>query len=589
MNKETIYLETSDDIADILSKIKSSDKKLIILVPPKKPTVLLSSVNIKLISRTVRAEKKTLVLVTTDDSLTKLAMSANLPVAPSLKSRPVFPDKASSHESDLVEESIPGNDKNSDRTADAQTEDLSKNEKTKSSGAVLSDPDQNDLELDSDELIDEIEQEKPTESATDSEEDTPSRKKANQKSSKKSKKDTINPVVAFVNERKAWVIFSIVAFTCVVTFFIWASMIAPKLDIAVKVRASSGNFSENISLTKTVTDEKIADGIFAVHEETLEKSQEVKFTATGQKDLGEPASGSLAVYVQEREQFSYILSAGSVFTYKGLEYVSTAPASLTWDGDDDSACGTGSSIRNGCIISVTVSIKASAPGENYNVEKDGESGWSSRDFPNLSVYNSTPISGGTSKIVTVVQQSDIDLALDKIANDSKESGENELLGKLSDTVLPIKSSFYVETTEPKASPAASEEVKEGETPTISSKTTFRILTIDKARIEEFIKDKANLEENRQIYSFGEPFIEYFTQTDDGIYSGKLKTTYKFGPRLSETEILDRIDGQKVGRIEPILKDNFPGVSSVTFKKSVFWVNKVPKNPNRVTIKLEVEE
>ena len=94
MNKETIYIEPSDDITDILSKLKSSDKKIVALVPPKKPSVLLSSVNIKLIARTAKAEKKAVVLVTTDDSLTKLAMTANLPVAPSLKSRPVMPDEA---------------------------------------------------------------------------------------------------------------------------------------------------------------------------------------------------------------------------------------------------------------------------------------------------------------------------------------------------------------------------------------------------------------------------------------------------------------------------------------------------------------
>lgn len=91
MNKETIYIESSDDITDILSRLKASDKKVVALVPPKRSTVLLSSVNIKLIARTARSEKKAVVLVTSDDSLIKLAMAANLPVASSLKSRPVMP------------------------------------------------------------------------------------------------------------------------------------------------------------------------------------------------------------------------------------------------------------------------------------------------------------------------------------------------------------------------------------------------------------------------------------------------------------------------------------------------------------------
>lgn len=565
MNKETIYLESSDDITDILSKIKASDKKLVVLVPPKKPTALLSSINIKLIARTVRAEKKALVLVTTDDSLTKLAMAANLPVAPSLKSRPVMPEK----------------------TAEKTAEKASK--KAESAPETPSEPDP-------DALVDEIENEKsaPEKSETaatdssDEPEETSEESDNSEKPEKKSKNP--NPLVAFLNAKKAWVIFGIIALAGVIVFFIWALMIAPKLGIFVKVRTSSGNFSENVNFTKNAADENVADGTFAVREETLEKSQEVKFTATGQKDLGEPASGSLVVYYQGKDKFSYQFSAGSSFNYKGLEYVATSDASLNWSGEEIDSCNNKDTYNpsKGCIISVTLSVKASAPGENYNVSGE-QSGWTSKDFPEVSVYNKTDLSGGTSKIVTIVQQSDIDLALDKLTNDSKDSGKKELLGKLSDTVLPLEASFVAETTEPKTTPAAGEEVKEGVTPTISSKTTFKIFTVEKARIEEFITAKANLEENRKIYSIGEPFVEYFTQTGEGTYSGKLKTTYKFGPRLSETEILERIDGQKVGRIEPLLRDNFPGVSSVALDKSVFWVNKVPKNPNRVTIKLEVEE
>ncbi|MBQ6130104.1 hypothetical protein IJI72_00165 [Candidatus Saccharibacteria bacterium] len=580
MNKETIYLESSDDITDILSKIKASDKKLVVLVPPKKPTVLLSAINIKLIARTVRTEKKTLVLVTTDDSLTKLAMAANLPVAPSLKSRPILPGKSADAESKSASEPAP----EPESAEPVQSKELSAEPEA-------------DAEPDADALVEEIEQKQPVSASdSDSEADSDSEPKS-EKPSKKSKKpkksadpDHVNPLVAFLNQKKAWVIFGIVALAGVIVFFIWALMIAPKLHISVKVRTSSGNFSENVNFTKVASDEKVADGIFAVREETLEKAQEVKFTATGQKDLGDPASGTLIVYYQGKDRFSYDFSAGSTFAYKGLEYVATASASLSWSGEEIDSCDNKATYNpsKGCIISASVSVKASAPGENYNVSGE-QSGWSSKDFPEVSVYNKSDLSGGTSKIVTIVQQSDIDLALDKLTNDSKEAGKTELLGKLSETVLPLEASFVVETTEPKASPAAGEEVPEGTTPSVSSKTTFKIFTVEKTRIEEFITLKANLEENRKIYSIGEPFVEYFTQTGEGTYSGKLKTTYKFGPRLSETEILERIDGQKVGRIEPLLRDNFPGVSSVSLEKSVFWVNKVPKNPNRVTINLEVEE
>lgn len=600
MNKETIYVDSTDDITDVLTKIKSSEKKIIALVPPKKPTIFLSSINIKLLARTARAEKKALVLVTTDDSLTRLAMAASLPVASSLKSRPVMPEKSADSSASLKSEPASGEAAPEPKPSPKASETPKRPSLDDVDPETLLNDDESDSD-DSDETdADDLKTSSSSDETSDSDEpsDSPATKKSSlekvKKRSEKPKKEkpekekSGNPFIAFLNKKKSWVVFGTVATSAVIVFFVWALMIAPKLGLVVKVRTSSGNFSENVSFVTDVMKENKGEGVFSVHEEKLEKSQEIKFTATGQKDLGEPASGSLTVYYQDTKAFSFNFSEGSVFTYKGLEYVATASKTLSWDGEDDSICGSSSSFSKGCLTSVVVSVKASAPGENYNVS-GRQSGWASRDFPEISVYNESDLTGGTSKVVTIVQQSDIDLALDKLKNETKESGKTELFGKISDTALVLGDSFKVDAAEPKVSPAAGEEVPEGTTPSISSKTTYSVLTVDRTHVENFITDKANLEEGRKIYSVGEPFVEYFAETESGVYGGKLKTTYKFGPKISETEILEKIDGQKVGRIEPILRDEFPGIASVSLEKSVFWVNRVPKNPNRVTIKLEVEE
>ncbi|MBQ6320765.1 hypothetical protein IJI17_00880 [Candidatus Saccharibacteria bacterium] len=575
MNKETIYIESGDDITDILGKLKSSEKKVIALVPPKKPSVLLSAVNIKLIARTAKAEKKAVVLVTTDDSLTKLAMRANLPVAPSLKSRPVMPESAEA--SKLAEPAetpsepaeVPSN--SAEKPAESKEAEASESE--------LEEPKSERSAEAEDSVVDEIESEESAESASS---------KPEKKKPKKSPKESGPPVVAWINHHKAWLIFGIVAVAVITVFFIWALKIAPFVEVAVSVRTTSGNFSENVNFTTEQDKEKSLDGVFYVHEEKLEKDQTVKFTATGQKDMGDPASGSLVLYYQGRDAFSFKFVEGDKFAYKGLTYVATSGATLGWDGADETVCGEGSSIVKGCLVSTTISIKADKPGENYNVDAN-QTGWASNEFPSVNVYNKDAISGGTSNIVTVVQKSDIDLALDKLASETKDTGKTELLSKLSDTVMSIDASFKTTATEPKSSPEVGEEVKEGVTPTVSSKTTYTILTLDKVRLEEFITSRANLEEGRKLYSIGSPFLEYFNESGDTTYTAKLKTTYKSGPEVSETEILEKIQGQKIGRVEPILKDGFSGISSVSIEKSYFWVNSIPKNPNQVKIKLEIEE
>ncbi len=54
MNKEVIYLEPEDDITDILTRIQQADKKLVVIVPPKKATMLRSAVNMKLVARVAK-------------------------------------------------------------------------------------------------------------------------------------------------------------------------------------------------------------------------------------------------------------------------------------------------------------------------------------------------------------------------------------------------------------------------------------------------------------------------------------------------------------------------------------------------------
>ena len=91
MNKEVIYLEPEDDITDILTKLQQAEQKIVALVPPKKATMLRSTVNMKLVARVAKECEKVAVIVTADPAIVKMAMAARIPVAKTLNSRPVVP------------------------------------------------------------------------------------------------------------------------------------------------------------------------------------------------------------------------------------------------------------------------------------------------------------------------------------------------------------------------------------------------------------------------------------------------------------------------------------------------------------------
>ena len=91
MNKDVIYIEPEDDITDIITKIENSKEKIVALVPPKKAGVFRSVVNIKLVSKVGATAEKTIVLVTTDPSIVKLAAATRIPVTKNLQTPPAIP------------------------------------------------------------------------------------------------------------------------------------------------------------------------------------------------------------------------------------------------------------------------------------------------------------------------------------------------------------------------------------------------------------------------------------------------------------------------------------------------------------------
>ncbi|MDO4612263.1 MAG: hypothetical protein Q4B29_02275, partial [Candidatus Saccharibacteria bacterium] len=114
MNKDVIYIEPEDDITDIITKIENSKEKIVALVPPKKAGVFRSVVNIKLIAKAGASAEKTIVLVTTDPSIMRIAGMVRVPVTKNLQSAPSIPRdgdfeeeaRESETKEDLVEEEV---------------------------------------------------------------------------------------------------------------------------------------------------------------------------------------------------------------------------------------------------------------------------------------------------------------------------------------------------------------------------------------------------------------------------------------------------------------------------------------------------
>jgi hypothetical protein len=271
MNKDVIYIEPEQDITDILANIKASKHKIIALVPPKKAGVLRSAVNFKLIAKTARQNEKTVVLITADESLHRLANSVSMPIAKTLQSKPQLPDS-----DDAVEF---GEDADDDTIEDDAIEEkpVAPVKKVPVAQAVK------------------VAKKKPAEDDVIEGEPEPEPEEKPKTKNEKNLAKMKGAKIPNIKKYRKFIIIGAVALVVIIVFSLWANLIAPAAKITVKVHTTSQNFTEKVTF---VNDESQADpksGVFFIEQKSVTKKAEGDFKATGEVDKGTKAGGTITV------------------------------------------------------------------------------------------------------------------------------------------------------------------------------------------------------------------------------------------------------------------------------------------------------
>ena len=562
MNKDVIYIEPEDDITDILTGIKNSKTKIVALVPPKKTGVLRSAVNFKLLAKTAQDTGKAVVLITSDIALLKLAASTKILVAKNLQTKPEIPTGDTTAEEGVSEDDI---------VDDLETKIIVKDDqdaKTEAKEEVIESADLDEENIGG--------------------EEEPSGKKKKKKS-----------LVPNLEKYRKFIIMGAVGLVLLVGFLIWALVIAPSAHIAVTVKTSARAFSETISFTNDVNKADPIGGLFLLEAQTLTKESSVEFEATGETDKGVKATGTLTVYRSGASSATALnIPKGTKFTLGEVSY--TSNEAVTLRGAEGSAdvelCGiTSPPCFKPNAIKADIKVTAEFPGTKHNIEASA-TGWTTT-IPRI-VVASSAMTGGTSRIVKIVSAEDIRKAKEELGSVSASEGRTELVGEFATGLIPISSSFRSESSEPVAVPALGEEVTEGTTPKLTTKTTFSMFGVDRVKIAEFVEARMMEviadEEDQEIYATGvsdnadenKAFVESFHEVD-GKYVAKLKTTAKIGPEVTDQMVREKSLGRKIGEVQSMLK-SIKGVSAVRVETSVFWVTSVPNDTNRITVEITVE-
>ena len=555
MKKDVIYIDIEDDITSIIGKVKDAGAKIVALVPPKRIGVLQSAVNLKLLQKSAHETDKRIVLITNDHSLTALAAGLKIPIAKNLQSRPEIPQLDAPEVED--EEVINGEDLPVGELAAAAGLEP---EAAKSAAAA------------SDSMADDIASQVDLHTLND----TDATKKLVAAKKPGDKKKSFVKVPNFTQFRKKFFIIGGGAVALIVLLW-WMFGVAPHATVTISAKTTSVNIDQTLTLDPGAQATSAGDLKFKANSQQIKKSVSSDFTATGTKDIGDKATGSVTI-TNSFDSDSKTVPAGTVFTAaSGQQFVN--PSAVTIPG----ASVSGGHINAG---SAQTPLTAADIGTDYNIPAQS---YSVSGYDSLSA-NGSAMSGGSKQTVTVVAQTDVDKAKTQLAQQDANAVKAQLKKQFSGDYVVVDESFTTDTGTPSVSPNIGEQAKTGK---LTVETTYTMLGLARNDINQLLnsalKSALDTKPDQSIFSNGSNSLEFsnFQKFDNGTYSARLTTIGYIGTKIDTDALAKQVAGKRYGEIQAIV-NQIPNVNSVDIKLSPFWVNSAPGNPKKVDIKFSIQ-
>lgn len=541
-NKEVIYVDIDDEITGIIDKVRESDKKIVALVLPKRATALQSIVNMKLLKRISDDANKNLVLITSEAGLLPIAGAVGLYVAKTLNSKPAIPkppkinNSAVTVDGDDMEEPEPSLDPNVPIGVLA--------------GSMAAQDDEDTLEVDN------------TEDAAPV--------KATAPKDKKSRKLKVPNFERF----RLLLVFGVLLLVFLIAGIVYAAVYMPKAKITIKTEVSKIATSKVMTVSTAQKQLDIANTLVPAVSKSINKTDSEKVPATGQKDNGTKATGSVSLKNCTKADGSVPVAAGTGVSSSNLTFITqeavTLPAS-TFSGGG--TCTT---------TAVDVDVTAQNAGDKYNLS-EGRT-YTVAGYSSIQAVGKA-MSGGTSMIIKVVSENDIASAKQKLADRANNKATSELQDLFkADDLVGLNDTIIAETPVISSTPNVGDEASEV---TVKSTVKYTMLGVQ----EEYVRQIIVANVSKSIDPKKQVII------DDGVnkatYSLKdKKSNTEFlitltaesiaGPDLNEAAIKKEIAGKKRGETQSIIQSR-PGIKDVTVEFSPFWVSKTPSNTNKTVI------
>lgn len=521
-----IYLEPDEEITSVIEKIGAEGDGSVALVVPKNSSLFQSLVNLKLLAKEAKNLQKEVVIISGNKIGMRLAKQVGVPTYASLgaiANSPQQPVKSIVGEEpatvDTTIDGVPVRQYNPNRPVTTET-------------TPVAEDVEDELEPPSEQEAIEVEDKVITVTTPSSDESTDEKQPDAEEQPKEADDSSLPPIVTRVGAPRAsepfkfpWkaalIALGLLLILTIVTFFL-----LPKATVTVVLPAEP--VSDTLLLAvQTETAEGAVKGSVV----TSEQSSSTTITATGKKDIGSKATGTISITNKYRDGSGagkdQTFAAGTKATDVSTKKVFTLNNSVTVSRVTFNP-------NNGQPIYDTKTVKVTAvePGESYNIPKSSFALAGALD--NTVIESTEAFSGGLTKQITVLSQQDLDTAVAAAKAEMETKAKADLAEKAKGLlILPdaVWQTVKEQTTDKKVD-------EEAQSVNLTLKIEFASLAFEKKLVDEQFEFKlsSTLTETQElVFEDGkEPTI-----TTKGITDDKTKLTIEVAGSGYKVEKIDK--------------------------------------------------
>ncbi len=565
MERKIIYLEIDEELTSVIDKLKKAKESELHLVIPKEAALLQSVVNLKLLKRQAEKFHKTIRIITQDKVGRNLAEQVGIDSATALK--------------DVFETSERSGEKADDLQ---EREELSSEIRYREQDSPIVET--KEVVFERGGLVDEPAKEGQEKTKEDSSEHTVIQvgevtEKENsfeEEGKEKKKKEGFIPSFPY---KKFILITAILLFA--LSGFLYVYL--PLTKIQLKLASEKQSSEVNLVIDKSTKEINASGAIVPATEITAEKAISKKYPATGKKNIGTKAQGTITVKNSYSSQ-TQTLVAGTRFEADSLIFITQSDVDVPPSEVDEGDVKAGTA---------NVSVIAENPGDNYNIQPStfhipAFSGTARYDkFIGVSTKAMT---GGVTKEVKIISEADITSASASFKEEAETEIKKEGDNKKKENLSVDQEGEKVTIGDLSFSKAAGQEADEF---TVSARGTYYALAYDRTAINKMVYEhlKSKTVPNKQILESELTSVDLKIDEvnfEQGKISATAAAVIHLGLKLDDNQLKDEVIGNNKEKAENYLK-NLEGVENVEIEFWPGFYKHVTRLKNHIYISTEFVE